>query len=97
MVCLELEVQVSVYGCEVSLSCVCIYRCIHLKEMTVCGCCNVTDAGISMVISQCSQLPVLNLKGLTYIVGMCALYEDRERTLCFIAVWCIIFPQQVHH
>jgi len=42
-------------------------RCIYLKELAVCGCCCVTDAGISMVISHCNQLPVLNLKGTTYV------------------------------
>jgi len=66
--------------------CVCIYRCIHLKELAVCECYNVTDAGISMVNSHCNQLCVLNLLGLEYITGMCALCEDCESTLCFITM-----------
>jgi bacterioferritin-associated ferredoxin len=77
--------------------CVCIYRCIHLKALTVCWCYKVTDAGISMVISQCNQLRILDLKGLKYITGMCALCEVPEPTLCFITLWCMIFLQQVHH
>jgi len=77
--------------------CVCIYRCKHLKELTVCLCNNVTDAGISMVISHYSQLRVLYLIGLEYITGMCALCEDPEPTLCSVTVWCMIFLQQVHH
>ena len=97
MVCLEHEVQVSVYGCEVSFHFVCIYRCVHLKELKVVQCCDVTDAGISMVVRQRSQLRVLNLACLPYITGMCALCEDPEPTLCFITVRCLIFLQQVHH
>jgi hypothetical protein len=97
VVCLEREVQVFVCGCEVSLYCVCIYRCVHLKELTVCGPCAVTDAGMNSVISHCNQQPVLNLKGLTYIAGMCELCEDPEPTMGFIAVWCMIFFQQAHH
>jgi hypothetical protein len=90
-------VQVSVCGCEVSLLCVCIYRCVHLKELAVCCCPNVTDPGISMVICNCNQLRVLNLFYLDYITGMCAVCEDPEPTLCFITVCCMIFVQQVHH
>ena len=93
MVCLETEVQVSVYGCN----CVCIYRCIHLKELDISECDNVTDAGIRMVISHCNQLHVLNLRDLPSITGMCALCEDPEPTLCFITLWCKIFIQQVHY
>jgi hypothetical protein len=76
---------------------VCIYRCIYLEKLTVCGCCNVTDAGISIVISHCNQLRVLDLTGLAYITGTCALCEDSEPTLSFITLWCMIFLQQVHH
>ena len=50
----------------------------------------VTDAGISMVISHCSQLLVLNLYCLKAITGRCALCEDPETTLCFITEWCVI-------
>jgi len=57
-----------------------------LKELAVCGHCNVTDAGISMVISHCNQLRVLDLFGSKYITGMCALCEDRESTLYFITM-----------
>ena len=64
--------------------CVCTYRCIHLKELKVCSCSNVTDAGISMVVRQCSQLRVLNLYDEKNITGMCALCEDPEPTLCAI-------------
>jgi hypothetical protein len=77
--------------------CVCIYRCIHLKKLAVREFNNVTDAGINMVISHCSQLCELTLVRLEYIRGMCALCEDREPTLCFITLWCIIFLQQVCH
>ena len=66
--------------------CVCIYRCIRLKELTVSRTLDVTDAGISMVISQCNQLRILDLKGLKYITGMCALCEVAEPTLCFITM-----------
>ena len=68
---------------------------MHLKELKLrlCGC--ITDAGISMVISHCNQLCVLNLMDLKHITGMCALCEDREPTLCFITLWCMIFLQQV--
>ena len=76
---------------------VCIYRCIHLKELAVCGCHNITDAGISTVISHCNQLRVLNLKDLPSITGMCAHCEDYESTLCFIMLFSIVFLQQVHH
>jgi hypothetical protein len=82
----------SASGCEASLLCVCIYRCIHLKELAVCGHCNVTDAGIRMVIGNCNQLRVLNLKGLLYITGMCAVCVDPEPTLCSVTLF-----QQVHH
>jgi len=68
-----------------------------MKELAVSVCCNVTDAGISIVIRQCNQLRVLNLMCLLCITGMCALCEDSEPTLCFIVLWCMIFLQQVHH
>ena len=68
---------------------------MHLKELKVIECSNVTDAGISMVVRQCSQLRVLDLADLPYITGMCALCEDPEPTLCYN--WCMIFLQQVHH
>ena len=76
---------------------VCIYRCIHLKELNLrlCGC--VTDAGICMVIRHCNQLCVLNLIGLEHITGMCALCEYPKPTLCFITLWCTITLQQVRH
>jgi uncharacterized protein YjaG (DUF416 family) len=76
--------------------CVCIYRCIHLKELAVRGQCNVTDAGMGKVICRCNQLRVLNLKGLNHITGVCALCEDPEPTLCFITVCCMIVLQQGH-
>ena len=55
-----------------------------MKALAVCGCINVTDVGISIVISHCSQLRTLNLEGLPYITGTCALCEDPETTLCFV-------------
>jgi len=55
--------------------CVCIYRCIYLKEFEIINCCNVTDAGISMVTSHCNQLRLLVLTGITSITGVCALCE----------------------
>ena len=57
---------------------------MHLKELKVIECSNVTDAGISMVVRQCSQLRVLDLAYLPYVTGMCALCEDPEPTLCVI-------------
>ena len=84
MVSLEHEVQVSVYGCEVSLSCVCIYRCIHLQELDISGCRNVTDPGIMVLISHCNQLRRLRMRNLPHITGVCALCEDPEPILCFI-------------
>jgi hypothetical protein len=77
--------------------CVCIYRCIYLKELTVCWSHNVTDAGISMVIRHCNQLRVLDLKYLKNITGMCALCGDPETTLYFVTLLSMIFLQQVHH
>jgi len=44
-------------------------RCIHLKQLTICGQCNVTDASISTVISHCNQLCMLDLNYLPYITG----------------------------
>jgi len=55
---------------------------MHLKELSVCYCDRITDAGITMVIRHCNQLRVLNLSGLPSITGMCALCEDPEPTLC---------------
>ena len=55
-----------------------------MKELEVIECRDVTDAGIIMVVRQCSQLRVLNLADLPYIKGMCALCEDPEPTLCVI-------------
>ena len=81
--CLEYEVQVAV---RLLYHCVCIYRCIHLKELAMRCNFSVTDAGISMVISHCKQLCVLNLLFLKDITGMCALCKDRETTLCFITM-----------
>jgi hypothetical protein len=75
-----------VCGCELSLYCVCIYRCIRLKELDITVSNNVTDAGISMVISHCSQLRVLNLQDLPHITGMCALCKDSKHILCVITV-----------
>jgi hypothetical protein len=82
-----------VCGCEVSLLCVCVYRCVQLKELVVRECCNVTDVGISNVVTHCTQLCVLNLSGLTDVTGMCAVCEVPEPTLCFITPCCMIFLQ----
>jgi hypothetical protein len=76
-------VQVSVCGCEVNLLCVCVYRCLHLKELSVRRCYNVTDAGMSIVMSNCTQLFALRLSGQDQITGMCAVCENPEPTLCF--------------
>jgi hypothetical protein len=97
VVCLEHEVQVFVCGCEVSLYCVCIYRCIHLERLAVSRCLNVTDAGVSIVISHCIRLRTLNLNGLKQITGMYALCEDANLTLHFITLWCMISLQEVHN
>ncbi|GFG37267.1 hypothetical protein Cfor_10960 [Coptotermes formosanus] len=72
-------------------------RCIHLRILSVRWCWEVTDVGISMVISHCNQLRVLDFEGLAFITGMCALCEDPESTVCFMTAWCMIFLQQVHH
>ena len=61
--------------------CVCIYRCIHLKELSVSWFNKITDAGIIMVIRHRKQLCVLDVMGLEYITSMCALCEDPESTL----------------
>ena len=57
-----------------------------MKQLAVVCCRKITDAGISMVISHCNQLRVLNLEYLEYITGMCALCEDPEPRLCFITM-----------
>jgi bacterioferritin-associated ferredoxin len=62
-----------------------------LKELAVCLCSHVTDAGISTVISHCNQLRILNLWALPNITGMCALCEDPEPTLCFINLCVLSF------
>jgi bacterioferritin-associated ferredoxin len=77
--------------------CVCICICIHLEELYIGFCRNVTDAGISTVIRGCSQLHVLNLMGLKHITGMCSQCEDPEPTFYFITLWSKIFLQQVRH
>jgi hypothetical protein len=74
------SVCVCVCGREVSLLCVCVYRCVRLKELTigtesVSENQNVSEDGISMVLSHCNQLCILNLIGLWHIRGMCALCE----------------------
>ena len=51
-----------------------------MNELVVDYYCNVTDAGVSLVISQCNQLRVLKLVDLPSITGMCALSEDPEPT-----------------
>jgi hypothetical protein len=86
-------VQVCVCGCEVSLLCVCVYRCVDLKELAVSWCPNVTDVGITIVISNCSQLRVLNMKGLYSITGLCAV---PELTLDSITLWGMILHQVDH-
>jgi bacterioferritin-associated ferredoxin len=58
--------------------CVCVYRCVQLKELAVCECQDVTDVGISKVIRNCSQLRVMNLYDLLHVTGMCAVCEDPE-------------------
>jgi hypothetical protein len=68
-----------------------------LKELDISVNGNVTDAGIRMVVIHCKQLRVLALVSLPSITGMCALCEDSEPTLSSIALWCIIFLQQVYH
>jgi hypothetical protein len=98
-------VQVSGCGCEVSLLFVCVYRCVHLKELTIGHSDNepvieiysISDDGISMVITHCNQLRILNLIGLRDITGMCALCEVPEPTLCCITLWRMILLEQVHH
>jgi hypothetical protein len=91
--------QVSVCGCEVSLLCVCVYRCVQLRELTVeeidigpfYGIYNISEDGIRMVITHCNELRILKLRGLRSVTGMCALCEMSEPTWCFITLWCMIF------
>jgi hypothetical protein len=92
-------VQVFVCGCEVSLLCVCGYRCEQLRELAISGICNeqLTDAGVRNVIIHRTELCVLSLVSLKHITGMCAVCEVPEPTLCFITLCCMIFLQQVHH
>jgi hypothetical protein len=92
-------VQVSLCGCEVSLLCVCVYRCVHLREPAISGFGNaqVTDAGVSNVIIHCTELCVLSLEYQKHITGMCAVCEVPEPTLSFITLCCMMFLQQVHH
>jgi hypothetical protein len=63
--------------------CVCTYRCIHLKELTLHECHYITDDGMSKVIRHCNQLRVLDLWDLHGIKGMSALCEDPEFTLFY--------------
>jgi bacterioferritin-associated ferredoxin len=84
------------------LLCVCVYRCVQLKDLSVVKCDSVTDAGIKMVISNCIQLTMLNLRGLINITGMCAVCEVPEPTLCFITLCYMIYLQiitddKAHH
>jgi hypothetical protein len=85
-------VKVSVCGCEVSLLCVCVDRCFQLKELAV-SWCDVTDAGITVVITNCTQLCDLSLNNQKRVTGMYAVCEDPEPTLCFITPCCVIFLQ----
>jgi hypothetical protein len=78
------------------LLCVCVYRCVRLKELGVSLCCNVTDAGISNVISNCTQLRVLRLVGLQHITGLCAVCEVSETTLCFITMLYDVLTLVLH-
>jgi hypothetical protein len=71
--------------------CVCVYRCVNLKELAVSECCEITDVGMSNVITRCTQLRVLKLWGLVSITGMCSVCEDPELTLCFITSLSVIF------
>ena len=61
---------------------------MHLKELALGYYCDVTDAGIGMVIRQCNQLGSLKLVALHSITGMCARCEDPEPKLCFITGVC---------
>jgi hypothetical protein len=72
--------------CEVSLLCVCVYRCVHLKELDVSFCYKITDTGISNVITRCTQLCVLNLMDVKSITGLCAVCNVPEPSLCFITL-----------
>jgi hypothetical protein len=54
---------------------VCVYRCVHLKELEVCFCEDITDAGISSVTTNCTQLRALNMWGLQRITGVCSLWS----------------------
>jgi len=51
---------------------------------------------MSMVITQCKQLRVLDLWGLDCIKGMFPLCEDPEFTFFYNSL-CTIFLQQVQH
>jgi hypothetical protein len=71
--------QVSVCGCELSLLCVCVYRCVHLKELTIeyfdsSGSFDNYD-GICMVITHCKQLRILRLECIDDITGKSPLLQ----------------------
>jgi hypothetical protein len=79
-------VCVCVCGCEVSLLGVCIYRCAHLKLLSCSSCYKVTDAGISLVVTHCTELRVLDVGYIKNIEGTYAVCEDPKHTLCFITM-----------
>ena len=91
------------WSCSAS-ACVCLwrnfiisfYRCIHLKKLEVGECQNITDAGISMVVRQCSQLRLLRLSCISSITGLCALCENPEYSICFITISRMMILKQVH-
>jgi hypothetical protein len=80
---------------------------MHLNESAVCWCCAVTDAGIIMVISNCSQLRVQNFvrkKGWTrrrlLATGFCSqgwpLPQPDKHLASALAVWADWAPGRLY-
>jgi hypothetical protein len=86
-----------VCGCEGSLLCVCVCRCVQLKQLSIRYCCKVTDVGVSRVVHNCYQLHTLELYMLQHITGLCAVCEDPEPTLCFITMLYDILTTDSSH
>jgi hypothetical protein len=91
------EVQVSVYGCEVSLS-LCLYLQVHKLgrfRSHFQRLCNWRRHHYGDNTMQAAAQTEFERSNTNY--RMCALREDPEPTFCFITLWCMIFVQQVRH
>jgi hypothetical protein len=63
--------------------------------LSLCWCWEVTDDGVMMVISHCSQLRVLDLLGVVHITGICTFGSDPQPALHYLTPWCIVFLQHL--